>query len=121
MGQNDILETADPDAKAERILHRRLDWAERKLPGFLGAWVRHLRQPSASWMRVPVGVLLVACGLLGFLPILGFWMVPLGLALLAFDIALLRRPTARMIVSGERWWTRLRRRWSDGRTGEVDR
>ena len=43
----------------------------------------------------PAGVLLIVGGLLGFLPILGFWMLPLGIALLSLDIALLRRPTAR--------------------------
>jgi hypothetical protein len=30
------------------------------------------------------------------------WMLPLGLVLLALDVALLRRPTARMLVIGER-------------------
>jgi hypothetical protein len=30
------------------------------------------------WARLVVGVLLIVGGLLGFLPILGFWMVPLG-------------------------------------------
>lgn len=103
-----------PHAKAERILQRRLAWAEERLPGFLGAWVGHLRHPSASWVRVPIGVLLIVGGALGFLPILGFWMIPLGLALLALDITLLRRPTAQMIVSGERWWARLRRRRAGG-------
>ena len=98
-------------AKTERMLHRRLDRAERLLPGALGRRVAHLRQPSASWLRVPLGVLLVLGGLLGFLPVLGFWMVPLGLVLLALDVALLRRPTARMLVGGERLWGRLRRAW----------
>ena len=44
-------------------------------------------------------------------PVLGFWMVPLGLVLLALDVVLLRRPTARMLVGGERLWGRLRRAW----------
>jgi hypothetical protein len=39
------------------------------------------------------------------------WMLPLGLVLLALDVALLRQPTARMLVIGERLWSRLRRRW----------
>lgn len=102
-------ETAD--AKAERILHRRLDRAERKLPGILGDWVAHLRQPSASWIRVPLGILFIVGGFFSFLPVLGLWMLPLGLILLALDFALLRRPTAHMIVSGERGWVRLRRWW----------
>jgi hypothetical protein len=33
-------------------------------------------------------------GFLGFLPILGFWMVPLGLALIAIDVPFLRGPLA---------------------------
>jgi hypothetical protein len=97
------------EAKTERMLRRRLDKAERRLPGVLGRWLAHLRGPSASRVRVPLGVLLVTGGLLGFLPVLGFWMVPLGLLLLALDVALLRRPTARAMVAGEQLWGRLRR------------
>ena len=59
-----------------------------------------LHKPSASWTRVPLGVLLVLGGSVGFLPVRGFWMVPLGLLLLALDVALLRRPTVRTIVTG---------------------
>jgi hypothetical protein len=88
---------------------RRLDRAERHLPGLLGDWLRHLRHPSASWLRVPLGIVLVCGGLLGFLPVLGFWMLPLGVALLSLDVAMLRRPTARAIVAGERKWRLFRR------------
>jgi len=35
--------------------------------------------------------MLMLLGALGFLPILGFWMIPLGLALLATDIPPFRR------------------------------
>ena len=37
-------------------------------------------------LRGVLGICLIAGGILGFLPILGFWMIPLGLALLATDI-----------------------------------
>jgi hypothetical protein len=37
-----------------------------------------------------MGLLLTFGGVLGFLPIVGFWMVPIGLALLADDVQLLR-------------------------------
>jgi len=110
-GTGGSMDDGDTGAKTERMLHRRLDRAERLLPGALGRWLAHLRHPSASWLRVPLGVLLVLGGLLGFLPVLGFWMVPLGLVLLALDVALLRRPTARVLVGGERLWGRLRRTW----------
>jgi hypothetical protein len=98
-----------PGAKAKRVVDRRLDLAERHLPRLFGDWLAHLRQPSASWLRVPLGILLIVGGFLGFLPILGFWMLPLGLALLSLDVALLRRPTARVIVAGERRWRQFRR------------
>ena len=42
-------------------------------------------------LRGLMGVLLVLGGILGFLPVLGFWMIPLGVALLATDIPPLRR------------------------------
>ncbi|PVA07108.1 hypothetical protein DC363_07015 [Thalassorhabdomicrobium marinisediminis] len=37
-------------------------------------------------MRVVVGFILVCFGILGFLPILGFWMIPLGIAVMMLDI-----------------------------------
>jgi hypothetical protein len=98
-----------PHAKARRVVERRLDRAERHLPTLFADWLAHLRRPSASWVRVPLGVLLMFGGLLGFLPVLGFWMLPLGVALLSLDVAMLRRPTARAIISGERHWRRFRR------------
>jgi hypothetical protein len=42
-------------------------------------------------VRALIGVLLVIGGFFGFLPILGFWMIPLGLAFIALDIPPLRR------------------------------
>ena len=114
VGRGNGMDEANTGVKTERMLQRRLDRAERLLPGSFGRWVAHLRQPSASWVRVPLGVVLVLGGLLGFLPVLGFWMVPLGLLLLALDVALLRRPTASMLVGGERLWGRLRRTWRTG-------
>lgn len=106
----EVLTDDSASAKASRVLERRLDRAERHLPGIFKAWLVHLRHPSASWLRVPLGILLVIGGLLGFLPVLGFWMLPLGIVLLSLDFAMLRRPTARTIISGERHWRRFRRR-----------
>ena len=41
------------------------------------------------------------------------------ISLLALDFALLRRPTATLIVGGERGWSRLRRRWRDKDPGPL--
>ena len=70
------------------------------------AWVL---RPEAKWARAPLGVLLILGGLLGFLPVLGFWMVPLGALLLAEDFPLVRNPTVRAIDAVEGWWTRRHR------------
>ena len=39
----------------------------------------------------PFGLLMMAGGVVGFLPILGFWMFPLGVALVISDFPPLRR------------------------------
>jgi hypothetical protein len=71
------------------------------------AW---LRRPSSRWLRLPVGVLLVAGGFLGVLPILGFWMLIPGLLLLSLDAPFLRLPVRVAIVRVRRAVARWRRR-----------
>ena len=66
--------------------------------------------------RVIVGVLLVLGGILGFLPILGFWMIPLGLMVLSYDLPIIRRWRRRLEV----WWGR-RKQTGDKSTDAVER
>ena len=47
------------------------------------AWVRRRVRPGFRW---PIGLVLIGLGFLGFLPVLGFWMIPLGLAVAAMDL-----------------------------------
>lgn len=54
--------------------------------------------------RLIVGVLLVIGGILGFLPVLGFWMIPLGLIILSVDFPFIRRGRRRAEVRLGRWW-----------------
>jgi 4-alpha-glucanotransferase len=81
--------------------HERLDRiVERyraKMPGWMARFVGWIRRPELRLLRLVAGVLLVLLGFVGFLPVLGFWMVPLGLLLLAQDVAFLRRPTINVI------------------------
>ena len=56
-------------------------------------WI--LRNISPGW-RTLVGVLLIVGGILGFLPVLGFWMVPLGIAVIALDVRVMRRRARRL-------------------------
>jgi len=51
-----------------------------------------------------LGVLLIIGGILGFLPVLGFWMIPLGLIILSQDFASVRRFRRRWTVKLTRWW-----------------
>jgi hypothetical protein len=63
---------------------------ENEVPGGVARQVRNLRHPDARWVRLPVGVLFVLGGLLApVVPILGVWMIPLGLLLLAYDVPFL--------------------------------
>lgn len=93
----------EPWAQLEVRTHRmsgddwRLDALIDRLPKRLRDTVRALRQPSGRWLRIPAGLLLIAGGILAFLPILGIWMIPLGLALLADDVPLLRSWRSRML------------------------
>ena len=64
--------------------------------------------PATRAGRLIVGILLIAGGILGFLPILGFWMVPLGLFVLSVDFPLIRRFRRRMTVRVLRWWRKSR-------------
>ncbi len=47
--------------------------------------------PGNLYLRVVLGLLAVFGGFLGFLPILGFWMLPLGLLILSIDFPPIRR------------------------------
>lgn len=67
-------------------------------------WHRRIRRHPNPWVRRGAGALLVIGGLLGFLPVLGFWMLPLGLVLLSDDIPWLRRKRRQAQVWISRWW-----------------
>ena len=83
----------------EHPLHDELDRLQDRLPNWAARMLRGARKPSAGWIRIPVAVVLIVGGIVGtFLPIIGFWMVPLGLALLAIDVPFLRGPLARMLA-----------------------
>ena len=62
-------------------------------------------------VRITLGVLLVVGGLLGFLPVLGYWMIPLGIVVLSADFPWLRRRWQQVRA---RWARRRRRREAGG-------
>ncbi|HJL65496.1 MAG: hypothetical protein QF586_03250 [Arenicellales bacterium] len=80
------------------------------------AWFHWIRSHPNSWVRVPVALSLILGGILGFLPVLGFWMIPLGLILLAVDFPWARR----LYLAGIVLWRRHRHR-VPGRQNGSDR
>ena len=67
--------------------------------------------PQSRFLRITIGVLLVIFGILGFLPVLGFWMIPLGLLVLSYEFAAVRRLRRRTVV----WWEHRKRRKAVGK------
>jgi hypothetical protein len=85
-------------------LDRELDRLEGKLPPRIAGFVRWVRRPGTGWVRWPIAIVLIAGGLVSFLPILGLWMIPLGLALIAQDVPFLQSPLARLMAwINDRW------------------
>lgn len=64
----------------------------------IGSWSYEL--PDWAPARIAIGVLLILFGFLGFLPVLGFWMVPLGLVVLSYDIPRVRLWRQKFMT----WW-----------------
>jgi hypothetical protein len=58
------------------VVNRMALWSDRHLP---------------PGVRAGLGILAMLGGLVGFLPIVGFWMLPLGIVLVSLDIPPLRR------------------------------
>ncbi|MFO1129589.1 MAG: hypothetical protein U1E66_14280 [Rhodospirillales bacterium] len=88
---------------------------QAKMPGRGAAALAWLSRPEVRPLRVSAAVLLMIGGLVGFLPVVGFWMLPLGVLLLAQDVPFLRRFSVWMFNLFERWSERLsaavRRSW----------
>lgn len=69
--------------------------------------------PKTRLGRIIVGVLLCIGGILGFLPVVGFWMFPLGLFVLSVDFPAVRRFRRRMGVKIGRRWTEFKKKRND--------
>lgn len=89
------------------------DWDDRvtrlteKLPDRLRRAIEWLREPSRRWVRIAAAILFILGGIFSILPVLGLWMLPVGLALLSQDIPALKVPLER----SARWIEGVWRRW----------
>ena len=67
---------------------------------------REFSMPRSRSLRVLIGIGLIVLGLFGFLPVLGFWMIPLGVLVLSYEFHVVRRMRRRLVV----WQQRRRNR-----------
>lgn len=95
----------DFDEEMDRLQGHMPDWAGRNFD--------RLRQPEAVWVRVPAGIALIGGGVLSFLPVLGIWMLPVGVALLACDVRPIQPPLARALRFANRKIEERKERKSD--------
>jgi hypothetical protein len=77
--------------------HEEMDRFQNHIPAWVGQNLNRLRGKRAIWVRVLTGVALISAWCFLPLPIVGIWMLPVGLALLANDIPMLRKPIARLL------------------------
>ncbi len=100
--------------RRERRFQRQFQVLERLVPQLRGP-ISRLRRNSWFPVRFPLALVLTFGGLLWFLPVLGLWMLPAGLLLLAVDLPRLRGPISMVIIRGRRSGQRWLRRWRDWR------
>lgn len=94
----------------ERRFQRQFDALERLVPALRGPMAT-LRRDRWVLVRIPLALVLILGGVFSFLPVLGVWMLPLGLLLLAVDLPILRVPISALIIRGRRKGRRLVLRW----------
>ncbi len=97
-------EAAGNDQGGRPDLDDELDRLQARLPYRISLFVQKVRSPAVAPYRIPAGIALTLGGVVGFMPIVGFWMVPLGLAVLAQDVPVMRPPLAWFLakINGKR-------------------
>jgi len=97
------IEMRTADEMAEERLRRLIS----HLPERVGRLIHRLRRPEARWARLPMGLLFLLGGVFSFLPVLGIWMLPIGLLLLGEDVPPLRR----LVYRSVNWLARRKPAW----------
>src|SRR4051794_36908410 len=95
--------------KAE--LNRYFEMINRRVPARVAQAIRWLPRPSSFPVRLIVALLLILGGIFSFLPVLGIWMLPLGLLFIAQDAPFLQKPLAAALGWTEAKWKWLKAKW----------
>ena len=103
----------DRRAKLKARLHRQID-VLRGRNARLDRFIDWIEDDRTRLYRIPLAFLLILGGIFSFLPLLGFWMMPLGVMLLALDLPVLQGPVAALVIRIRRkmgrWLHRRRKR-----------
>jgi hypothetical protein len=101
-------------------LNRYFDMIDRRVPIRVSRSIRWLRKPTSFGARLVVASLLVIGGIFSVLPVLGLWMLPLGLLLIAQDIPFLQRPLVKSLALAEAGMKWLKEKWKNrNRSGSI--
>lgn len=76
--------------------------------------------PQSVWLRRFLGGGLIVGGTFSFLPVLGVWMLPLGLIILSRDSSRIRRMRRKSEVGLLRRWREYRARKQADKAGKSD-
>jgi fatty acid desaturase len=95
---------------AAEDLDREFSRFSQKLPQSIGRFVDWLRRPQSRYVRIMVAMVFIPGGIVGFfLPLIAFWMTPVGILLIAQDVPFMRAPMARLLAwTNDRWEKRLK-------------
>lgn len=93
---------------AKAALDSYFDKIDRRVPLWVSQLIRWLRKPSSLIVRWLIALLLIVGGVFSFLPVLGLWMLPLGLLFIAQDVPILQKPLVAALAWIEAKWERLR-------------
>ena len=91
-------------------LNRCFEMINRRVPISVSQSIRWLRKPSSFAVRLVVALLLILGGT-SFLPVLGLWMLPLGLLFIAQDVPILQKPLVSALAWVEAKWEQLKVKW----------
>jgi hypothetical protein len=92
-------------------LNRYFQMIHQRVPMRVSVFIRWLRKPSSFAVRVIVAFMLVIGGVFSFLPVLGLWMLPLGLLLISQDVPFLQKPLVATLAWLESKWVSLKGKW----------
>jgi hypothetical protein len=101
----EVIVNTEPTTNYKAEIDRHFAWLENKLPAGPAKFVNWLRKPSSKLVRIPLALLLMLGGVFSILPILGLWMLPLGMLLIAQDVPFMEKPVAQSLGWLERKWT----------------